>query len=139
MCHCHFVSIFPFVAKRDQTCACIVTHTYKQIRKLWENPEKQALGPNGLVTAAKFDDDIDRSTSSSTGVYHISSFSSLFWLSFPLYLNCIIFVCVCVLFCASRVVFTVTKYTLHFVRVRILLKWYLELFSVMNFHRCSHI
>lgn len=59
-------------AVRDKTCACIAYHTYKQIRRLWENPEKANMtataAHNGYkVPPGKFDDDIERSTSSSTG------------------------------------------------------------------------
>ena len=61
-------ALFVFVAKREKSCACIVSHTYKQIRKLWEIKDKENLHANGGMrhTQAKFDD-IDRSTSSSTG------------------------------------------------------------------------
>ena len=64
----YFVSFvfIPFVAKRDNTCACIVSHTYKQIRKLWEIKDKENL-QNGHALMGDFADDIDRSTSSSSG------------------------------------------------------------------------
>ena len=55
------------VAKRDQSCACIVGHLNKQIRKLWENPEKQNQLRNGLKPP-KFGADIDESTSSESGL-----------------------------------------------------------------------
>ena len=59
---------FVFVAKREKSCACLVSHTYKQIRKLWEIKDKETLQANGGYhhTRPPFDD-IDRSTSSSTG------------------------------------------------------------------------
>lgn len=73
---------FNFVSvKRDRTCACIVTHTYKQIRKLWDNPDKShhptsrpQISTNtnspllGKNTINKFNQDIDQSTSSDTGI-----------------------------------------------------------------------
>ncbi|KAK2148813.1 hypothetical protein LSH36_481g02006 [Paralvinella palmiformis] len=62
-------------AKYDKTCACIVSHTYKQIRKLWENPDKVSASQNGVKSGAKFDDDIDRSTSSSTGLRTLKGLS----------------------------------------------------------------
>ena len=55
-----------YTGKRDQTCACIVGHLNKQIRKLWENPDKQNHLQNGLKQN-KFDADMDRSTSSESG------------------------------------------------------------------------
>ena len=63
--------LLSFVAKYDKSCACIVSHTYKQIRKLWENPDKMNANQNGMnrMAAGIFDADIDRSTSSSTGWY----------------------------------------------------------------------
>ncbi len=78
MSYCCFP--FIFVATREKSCACLVSHTYKQIRKLWELPkDKQqaavaaaaAYGSCALHNGGshKFDDDIDRSTSSSTGLY----------------------------------------------------------------------
>jgi hypothetical protein len=54
-------------AKRDRTCACIVSHTYKQIRKLWDNQEKTNGSQKTMRMVGKFDADIDRSTSSDTG------------------------------------------------------------------------
>ena len=63
---CLFFS-FVFLVKNDKTCACIVTHTYKQIRKLWENPEKPLPGSGVKRGPGQFRDDMDRSTSSSTG------------------------------------------------------------------------
>jgi len=54
-------------AKRDRTCACIVSHTYKQIRKLWDNADKVNTNQKTLRMINKFDADIDRSTSSDTG------------------------------------------------------------------------
>ena len=63
---------FFFLAKYDKTCACIVSHTYKQIRKLWENPDKVNATQNGMKNAGKFADDMDRSTSSSTGWYKLT-------------------------------------------------------------------
>jgi hypothetical protein len=71
---------------RDKTCACIVSHTYKQIRKLWELPkDKQAMAVaaagagvcpqhhnnTGLPPGVGHNfnlDEFDRSTSSSTGL-----------------------------------------------------------------------
>jgi len=70
---CHFFIIFAnflsicLLANRDKSCACIVGHTYKQIKKLWENPEKANAAQNGVKAINKFDDDIERSTSSSAG------------------------------------------------------------------------
>ena len=55
------------VAKRDQSCACIVGHLNKQIRKLWENPEKQSHLHNGHKLH-KFGTDMDESTSSESGL-----------------------------------------------------------------------
>jgi NhaP-type Na+/H+ and K+/H+ antiporter len=55
------------IAKRDRTCACIVSHTYKQIRKLWDNQEKTNNSQKTMRMVGKFDADIDRSTSSDTG------------------------------------------------------------------------
>jgi len=55
-------------AKRDRTCACIVSHTYKQIRKLWDNADKVDTNQKTLRMIGKFDADIDRSTSSDTGL-----------------------------------------------------------------------
>ena len=60
-----FVVVFS-TGKRDQTCACIVSHTYKQLRKLWDHNEKQNAAQNA-ARIGKFDADIDRSTSSDTG------------------------------------------------------------------------
>lgn len=60
-------SVISGSAKRDQTCACIVTHTYKQFRKLWDNTDKSNPGSNPMKMTGKFDADIDRSTSSDTG------------------------------------------------------------------------
>lgn len=61
--------MYVFVAaKRDKTCACIVSHTYKQIRKLWDNADKVNTNQRTLRMIGKFDADIDRSTSSDTGV-----------------------------------------------------------------------
>ena len=67
------------VAKRDRTCACIVTHTYKQIRKLWDNPDKTNATQNAIKMLGKFDADIDRSTSSDTGISftHLISYNTL--------------------------------------------------------------
>jgi len=63
-------------AKRDRTCACIVSHTYKQIRKLWDNADKVNTNPKTLRMLGKFDADIDRSTSSDTGAVPAEYWSS---------------------------------------------------------------
>jgi segment polarity protein dishevelled len=60
-------SVISESVKRDKTCACIVSHTYKQIKKLWDNPEKMTAGQNSIRMIGKFDPDIDLSTSSDTG------------------------------------------------------------------------
>jgi segment polarity protein dishevelled len=59
-------SIISGSAKRDRTCACIVSHTYKQIRNLWDN-DKANPNQKAMRMVGKFDADIDRSTSSDTG------------------------------------------------------------------------
>jgi len=62
-------------AKRDRTCACIVSHTYKQIRKLWDNNDKvDAMNQKTRRMIGKFDADIDRSTSSDTGLLLLDVF-----------------------------------------------------------------
>ena len=63
MSHCDICAI---AVKYDKSCTCIFNHTYKQIRKLWEN-DKHGQHFNGIVKSRpKFDDDVDRSTSSSS-------------------------------------------------------------------------
>lgn len=64
------------LVKRDKTCACIVSHTYKQFKKLWDNPEKASAAFNTNKMVGKFDPDIDRSTSSDTGECMLSEITS---------------------------------------------------------------
>ena len=67
-----------FVARKDKSCACIVSHTYKQIRRLWELPkDKECVHQNGGVYKQRFDDDMDRSTSSSCGKHVLAQ--NYFW------------------------------------------------------------
>ena len=69
------LTTYYILAQKDKTCACIVSHTYKQIRRLWELPkDKELLQQNGGVYRHRdhggFDDDMDLSTSSSCGKHY---------------------------------------------------------------------
>ena len=70
--------VYCVAAKRDRTCACIVSHTYKQIRKLWDNQEKVNNSQKTMRMVGKFDADIDRSTSSDTGQLNEQEFTWFF-------------------------------------------------------------
>ncbi|CAD5124975.1 DgyrCDS13219 [Dimorphilus gyrociliatus] len=64
-------SVYSGSGGKNNACACFVSHTYKQLKKLWidKGKQQQLQCPHGKTykLPSYFDPDIDRSTSSSCG------------------------------------------------------------------------
>lgn len=66
-----------FAGKNEQTCNCILSHTYKQIRRLWVNGDKHGHSSQRQMTVIrsqpKFNGDLDLSTSSDSSGSTVSA------------------------------------------------------------------